>query len=105
MHYVNNSGRNDIVFSKVAVDKKYIYFHVNMANRMTTYSVFNWMLLFIDADKNPQTGWFGYNYLINQKVKDDNTTTLTKYNTSNNYCCIWIFHKRATKKAIQHYAR
>jgi hypothetical protein len=37
------------------------------------------MLLLIDADKNHETGWYGYDYLINRKVVDDKTTTLMRY--------------------------
>jgi hypothetical protein len=34
------------------------------------------MLLLIDADKNHGTGWHGYDYLVDQKIVDDKTTTL-----------------------------
>ena len=37
------------------------------------------MLLLIDADLNPDTGWYGYDYLINQRVVDEKTTTLMRY--------------------------
>jgi len=37
------------------------------------------MLLLIDADNNSQTGWFGYDFLINKNVKDPNTSTLMHY--------------------------
>ena len=37
------------------------------------------MLLLIDADQNPDTGWYGYDYLINQRVVDDKTTTLQRF--------------------------
>ena len=30
------------------------------------------MLLLIDADQNHDTGWYGYDYLVNKKVVDDN---------------------------------
>ena len=79
LHYTNNSGRNDIVTSKVAVDKNNLYFYVETNDSLTPYSGKNWMLLLIDADKNPATGWYGYDYLINKKVKDGQTTTLMRY--------------------------
>jgi len=79
LHYTNNSGRNDIITSKVAVDKNNLYFYVETNDSLTTYSGKNWMLLLIDADKNPATGWYGYDYLINKKVKDGQTTTLMRY--------------------------
>src|ERR1039457_6392485 len=40
------------------------------------------MLLLIDADQDPNTGWCGYDYLINQRVIDDKTTTIQRYATN-----------------------
>ena len=37
------------------------------------------MLLLIDADRNSDTGWFGYDYIINLRVVDEKTTTLQRY--------------------------
>ena len=37
------------------------------------------MLLLIDADQNHNTGWYGYDYLVNQKIVDEKTTTLMRY--------------------------
>jgi hypothetical protein len=37
------------------------------------------MLLLIDADQNPATGWYGYDYLVNKRVVDGKTTTLQRY--------------------------
>ena len=37
------------------------------------------MLLLIDADHNHDTGWHGYDYLVNSKVVDEKTTTLMRY--------------------------
>ena len=62
-HYINNSGRNDILRSKVAVDKNNIYFYVETASNLTNSSDSNWMLLFIDADNNSTTGWYGYDFV------------------------------------------
>lgn len=69
-HYINNSGRNDILRSKVAVDKNNIYFYVETASNLTNSSDSNWMLLFIDADNNSTTGWYGYDFVINKNIID-----------------------------------
>ena len=37
------------------------------------------MLLLIDADQNPDTGWYGYDYIINLRIVDEKTTTLQRY--------------------------
>ena len=79
LHYTNNSGRNDIVTSKVAVDRENVYFYVETQDALTPHTSTNWMLLLIDSDLNPDTGWYGYDYLINQRVIDDKTTTLRRY--------------------------
>jgi hypothetical protein len=80
-HYINNSGRNDIVTCKVAVDNNNIYFYSQTNKALTPYSGNNWMLLLIDADHNPKTGWYGYDFLINKKVTDDKTTSLMRYDS------------------------
>jgi hypothetical protein len=78
LHYTNNSGRNDIVTCKVAVDKKQVYFYAETTSPLTSYEGKNWMLLFIDADKNSNSGWYGYDFLINKNI-NDKTTSLMKY--------------------------
>ena len=82
IHYVNNSGRNDIITGKVAVDKKNIYFYAETSNKLTSHNDNNWMLLLIDTDGNPQTGWYGYDYIINKRVMNSQTTTLMQYHTN-----------------------
>ena len=79
LHYTNNTGRNDIITSKVAVDRDTVYFYVETQDPLTPHTGTNWMLLLIDADQDPNTGWYGYDYLINQQVIDDKTTTLQRY--------------------------
>ncbi|MDD4822193.1 MAG: hypothetical protein PHI48_06510 [Bacteroidales bacterium] len=83
LHYTNTSGRNDLVTSKVAVDKKNLYFYAETTGKISSYTDANWMLLLIDADNNPQTGWYGYDYLINKRVKNEESTTLMRYDPDN----------------------
>lgn len=79
LHYTNNLGRNDIITSKVAVDADNVYFYVETKDALTPHTGTNWMLLLIDADQNPATGWYGYDYIINLRVVDDKTTMLQRY--------------------------
>ena len=79
LHYTNTFGRNDIITSKVAVDRDKVYFYVETEDALTPPTGTNWMLLLIDADQNPATGWFGYDYIINLRVVDEKTTTLQRY--------------------------
>lgn len=78
-HYINNSGRNDIILSKVGVDKDNIYFYVETTDKLTPSSDPNWMLLLIDADNNTSTGWYGYDFIINKNVMDAQSTELMRY--------------------------
>lgn len=82
LHYVNKSGRNDIITSKVAVDKRYVYFYAETDKDLTPHTDKNWMLLLVDADHNSQTGWFGYDYLINQEISGPRTTSLMSFDQS-----------------------
>jgi hypothetical protein len=77
--YTNNSGRNDIVTCKTEADADSIYFYAETDSALTSSKDNNWMLLLIDADNNPETGWYGYDYLINKTVYDEHTTSLMKY--------------------------
>jgi hypothetical protein len=79
LHYRDDSGRNDLVTLKVAVDREHVYFCAETRETLTSCTGSNWMLLLIDADQNPKTGWAGYDYIVNLKVIDAKTTTLMRY--------------------------
>ncbi len=79
LHYKDDSGRNDIVTAKVAVDEKNVYFYVATQEPLTPHTDHNWMLLFIDADQNHATGWNGYDFAVNINVVDDKKTTLSRW--------------------------
>jgi hypothetical protein len=52
---------------------------VETKDALTSHTGTNWMLLLIDADLDPGTGWFGYDYLINQRVVNEKTTIIMRY--------------------------
>ncbi len=79
LHYTNTTGRNDIMCSKVAYDKDSLYFYVKTVRNLTSHDDSNWMLLLIDADRNKETGWEGYDYIINKGVISSTQTTLKKW--------------------------
>lgn len=83
LQYKNDSGRNDIITCKVGIDDKTVAFYAETNSDLTPHTDPNWMLLFIDTDQNASTGWQGYDYMVNNKVKDDKTTTLMKYDAAN----------------------
>ncbi|RKN78656.1 hypothetical protein [Ulvibacterium marinum] len=77
--YVNTNGRNDIIETKVGRNADYIFFFVRTKDALTTSENKNWMLLFIDSDKNSATGWQGYDYVINHKILGNGTSTIKKW--------------------------
>jgi hypothetical protein len=76
--YIDKTGRNNIVACKVARDRKNIYFYVRTSKPITPHTDHNWMTLFIDIDRNHKTGWEGYDFLVNERVIDRQTTVLQK---------------------------
>ncbi len=80
IRYVNSTGRNDIVESRLTADKGMVYVYARTAKDMTSYKRNpNWMLLFIDADQDKSTGWEGYDFVVNYEVLSDTMTTLCAY--------------------------
>jgi hypothetical protein len=74
--YVNTTGRNDFVVTKVAGDPGFIYFYVRTREPITAFSDPNWMMLFLNVDRDQGTGWQGYDFVVNHRVKDQDTTFL-----------------------------
>ncbi len=89
LHYVDTSGRNDIVTSKIAVSRKSISFFAETSQALSPHKDENWMLLFIDADNNPETGWFGYDFVVNKDVVDHRNTVLHRFNEQEG---TWLEH-------------
>ena len=69
--YVNTTGRNDFVVSKVSADSDNVYFYAECASDITVAEGTNWMNLFIDVDCDAKTGWYGYDYIINRSQNGD----------------------------------
>ncbi len=80
----NTSGRNDIVSAKVTQDTTYLYFYVQTANDITKpVAGTSWMQLFLDVDGSTETGWYGYDYIVNYNANEDFTTSVAKYTGKN----------------------
>lgn len=83
--YVNVSGRNDIAKLKVTYNKSSVYFYAETVEELSPFKEKNWMLLFIDIDQNHQTGWEGYDVVVNAKVYDKRNTSLTRLNDDGSF--------------------
>ena len=76
--YVDDTGRNDIVSAKVSCDENNVYFYVRTRPPLTPPTDPNWMLLFLDVDHNPATGWLGYDFVVNRVPAKARTATLER---------------------------
>ena len=79
MFYTNTTGRNDIVDAKVARDRRYVYFSVETADKLTPSTDRNWMMLFIDVDRDKATGWEGYDFVLNYEKPQDGKSVLSRH--------------------------
>lgn len=77
-YYTNNNGRNDIVGAKVARDSEKLYFYVETAEKLSSPSDRNWMMLLIDTDRNKSTGWNGYDFIVNRINPKGNKAVIEK---------------------------
>lgn len=83
--YTNTSGRNDIESAKVTSDTQNLYFYVKTVYDVSMFDTeSSWMQLYLNVDgrdgEKGESGWYGYDYIINYKAKDAFTTTVAKYN-------------------------
>ncbi len=76
--YVNATGRNDLVAAKVSFDADNVYFYVRTQDPITPSTDPNWMMLLIDADHNPATGWLGYDLIVNRTGVRPQVTTVER---------------------------
>lgn len=64
-HYVNTTGRNDIVLAKAARDSENVYFYVECADEITAPDDPLWMRLLISVE-NGGDGWEGFHFILNR---------------------------------------
>ncbi|MCQ2430227.1 MAG: hypothetical protein MJ192_07850 [Clostridia bacterium] len=74
----DTTGRNDITDIKVTSDTTNLYFYIKTADtvqRPAAGTDSAWMQLFLNVDRQ-QTGWYGYDFVLNHSPKSDTVTTL-----------------------------
>lgn len=62
LSYENNTGRNDILESRVARGADTVWFYVKTREPLTPATDPDWMRLLLDTDTNSATGWQGYDF-------------------------------------------
>jgi len=83
-YYKNSTGRNDIVGAKVARDTEKVYFYMETADALTAQTDRNWMMLFIDADRDKSTGWNGYDFIVN-RISPKGSKVVVEKNVGNRW--------------------
>ena len=64
LHYTDSTGRNDIISSTASVTRKFLILTATTAAPLTPSTDPAWMLLYLDTDTSPTTGWQGFDYLV-----------------------------------------
>lgn len=76
--YMNHTGRNDILAAKVSFDREHVHFYVRTCGPLTAPTEPNWMLLFLDCDRNPTNGWLGYDFVVKRQAGRPGGATLER---------------------------
>lgn len=76
--YVNNTGRNDIIETRITNNEKYVSFYVKTKQVITPWNSPDWMTLFISVKDSTQPAWAGYQFLVNQHPESNKITSLER---------------------------
>ena len=82
-HYVNRTGRNDIISCKVAADADNVYFYTRTRESLTSWASPNWMWLLIrvvskETGSDASADWEGFQYIVNRKMDGPGQTWLER---------------------------
>ena len=88
---INNSGRNDIVETRVANDGRNLYFYVRTTQPLTAPSDSMWMQLLIDVKGSTVGNWEGFQYIVGRTAATDPTTRTIEQSLNG-----WNWRKTAT---------
>lgn len=76
--YVNTTGRNDIIESRITSDQNNIYFYVKTAQPLTAWDSADWMRLYIGIKDKTQADWEGLHFMVNRKPINSQKTILER---------------------------
>ena len=74
--YRNDSGRNDLTRLRVAGDRESVFFYAETRAPLSPWTGTHWMELLLDVDGRRDSGWEGYDFMVNGALKSATTTTL-----------------------------
>ncbi len=72
----NLTGRNDILWSKMATDGENIYFYVQTAQNISPHTDPRWMQLLISVSGLDAPSWEGFHFIVGN-ARDSSTATLS----------------------------
>ncbi|MBW7864352.1 MAG: hypothetical protein H3C30_08060 [Candidatus Hydrogenedentes bacterium] len=72
--YVNATLRNNILECRVARDGDFVYFLARTREPLSPAEGAAWMRLFINLDRKGDTGWEGYDFLVNRERGEQTAT-------------------------------
>ena len=80
LHYLDKSGRNNLVMAQVACDASTVAFRIECAAPIAMPDGAKRIWLFLDTDMNPATGWEGYDFIINRIDASGDEMTVERHN-------------------------
>ncbi len=95
--YIDTSGRNDIVSSKVCYDSNNVYFYVKCAKDIVSDNSGTRLQLYLNTDYNT-TGWYGYDYTISSIIDTSGKVSVNKHNGASSKVC--TFAETATADCV-----
>ncbi|OJW17735.1 MAG: hypothetical protein BGO49_26400 [Planctomycetales bacterium 71-10] len=75
--FVDETGRNDLTVAKVAHSPEFVSFYVKTKEPLAPRAG-DWMVLLLDVDANPKTGWLGYDVVVNGGKPDEGMATVER---------------------------
>ncbi len=76
LRYVNTSGRNDLELAKVSLGSQSLFFYLRTREARQPPDRLDGTLLLIDLDSRADTGWLGYDLIVNHQPGDDGSLLL-----------------------------
>lgn len=82
--YEDRTGRNDLEVAKASWSRSSAQFYARTVATLTPSSDSRWMMLFVDVDADPGTGWLGYDVVVNRSRTPDGKASVER-NVGNRY--------------------
>jgi len=76
--YTNTTARNNIIRCKVSRDENNLYFLSETATPLTPAADPSWMRLYLNLDHRADTGWEGYEYIVNRIPPENGQAVLER---------------------------